>query len=118
LILNSLDGLTHPEILDQNWQLRQLVLLDPPSSCHVVISNAPNLQSLLYVGNLLNLSFTKEAPRLTQSGLMSSCFPTSLPLGLDWRELFLKISHIWDTSSECFFLVHQQDKSRWQSEHS
>jgi len=116
LNLISVDGLTHVDISNQNCQLKRIAVLDPQSSCRVVIVDASNLGSPLYGGNLLDLSFAKEAPRLTQPGLISSCYPTPLQLGLDWRELFLKISHI-EILNLSVPLVHWPDKSRWQSGH-
>ena len=60
LILSCPYGLTQLEISNQNLQLKWLVVNDLVSSCRVVIADAPNLQFILYSGNLLNLSFMKK----------------------------------------------------------
>jgi len=93
LILSHLYGLSQLEISNQNRQLKWLVVNDLVSNCRVVIAIAPNLQFILYFGNLLKLSFMKKAPSLVQATLISSC-QTLFPFGSDCREYFLKISHL------------------------
>lgn len=91
LFLSNLCGLTLLEISNQN--LKQLVVGELPFDCHVVIVDAPNLQSIGYGGNLLSLSILKKAPRLIHAGLFVNC-KTPFPFGRDCREFFRKISHI------------------------